>query len=235
MNIKALEEDRNVKRYNPNKHKLRGHWRVTRKLDGVQAIYYDKGKPPVSRAGKRLYNLPQMPVGKYEVFLGDWNTTVSAVRTLCGKPIPKSALFQLEPIIDTRLDYIKYALINPGKETIMNYMENVVMIEGGEGLVLYGPGYETLKVKPKFSLDVPVIGMTEGTGKNIGKMGALITPKGKVGSGYTEEERDWWWNVLLSEDSFVIEVECDGLTKNGQFLHPRYVRLRPDKRVEDCD
>ena len=53
--------------------------KVSLKIDGVQAIRENDGW--LSRQGKPLYNLPDMPDGTYEVFLGSWEASVSAART----------------------------------------------------------------------------------------------------------------------------------------------------------
>jgi DNA ligase-1 len=47
-------------------------------------------------------------------------------------------------------------------------------------------------------LDLEVVGLEEGTGRNQGKLGAAIVEhkgyKVNVGSGFTDEEREKYWN-----------------------------------------
>lgn len=79
-----------------------------------------------------------------------------------------------------------------------------VLEENFEGLVLRLNG--AVKVKPIHTLDLAVIAMMEGTGRHAGRMGALVTAfrdpagrfvyAGKVGTGFTDEEREWWWHSL---------------------------------------
>ena len=61
-------------------------------------------------------------------------------------------------------------------------------------------------------------------------MGALITEMGKVGTGFTDINREWWADPCRDLPvPYIIEVECMGLTKNGKFRHPRFKRIRWDK------
>jgi ATP-dependent DNA ligase len=81
---------------------------------------------------------------------------------------------------------------------------------------------------------VTVTEIIEGTGKHKGRMGALMTPMGKVGTGFTDQERKEWWGrkALLGNHptlAWLIEVECMQLTPDGKFRHPRFLRIRYDK------
>lgn len=234
-----------MKLYDPLKTKLKhGIWEITLKIDGVQAQY--RSGVPTSRNGKPLYNLPSMKDGDYEVFLGDFKSSISACRTHEGKKIPSTNLYRLEPEIDTRLKFDK--IINPTPEKIMELMQ-AALERGFEGLVLRGPNGERLKVKDKDNYDVVVIGVIEGTGKFQGMMGALITPMGKVGTGFSNADRQKFWELRDYIEGchncakkkatcrcphgpnyqMTIEVECMELTPDGKFRHPRFVRIREDK------
>ena len=83
--------------------------------------------------------------------------------------------------------------------------------------------------------------MEEGTGRNIGRLGALVcagTDDGKditvnVGSGFSDSDRD----ILYSDRNLVIgrtvEILCDVITQNQDGTYslrfPRFVRFRDDK------
>jgi hypothetical protein len=205
---------------------LKGLWLFTRKLDGVRMLRDDQGNP-VSRAGKPLHNLQEIPahITDAEIFVDNWETSVSLVRTHEGKAVPASAAYSIEPLDDR---FILYFLDNPQQHFIESELV-CALLRGDEGLVLY-QGEKALKVKPKETYDVPVTGSTKGKGKYEGLIGALITPRGKV-SGMTDAQRKQFSEKLPE----VIEAECMGLTKNGKFRHPRFVRERFDKAVEDCN
>lgn len=233
--------------YNPTKHRLEGEWLITAKIDGVQAIYSAANPFPTSRAGKRLYNLPPMPLGVYEVFLGSWSETIETVRASKSKRevVPVEKLYRLEPKVDSRLEIRRMHLgfpISARHKFVMNEFSTALK-KGYEGLVLHGPNGERLKVKNKETYDVKVLQILEGKGKHKGRMGALVTEMGKVGTGFSDDERRHWWKAqghltgcadgpgceMCLKLLPIIEVECMELTEDGKFRHPRFVRLREDK------
>jgi DNA ligase-1 len=79
-----------------------------------------------------------------------------------------------------------------------------------------------LKQKPYIEVSLAVIGVEEGTGKNIGRLGALIvegTDDGKlirtnVGSGLTDHDRITYWNNADSIIGNIVEVRADAVTQN---------------------
>jgi DNA ligase-1 len=106
---------------------------------------------------------------------------------------------------------------------------NAKAIAGGyEGIMLKDPnaGYECkrsvawLKLKPFIEVSLTVVATEEGTGRNVGKMGALVcegVDDGKairvnVGSGFTDEQRDEFWSCKV--DGHVVEVRADAVTQN---------------------
>jgi DNA ligase-1 len=106
---------------------------------------------------------------------------------------------------------------------------NAKAVAGGyEGIMIKDPlaGYECkrsvawLKLKPFIEVSLTVVTTEEGTGKNVGKMGALVCEgidDGKairvnVGSGFTDEQRDDFWNCRV--DGQVVEVRADAVTQN---------------------
>ena len=196
---------------------LKGDWLVTRKLVGVRALRSPNGYE--SRQGKPLYNLDSVEGDDIEVFLGSWEATVSAVRTHVGKAIPQDACYSLDPV-DARL--IVKTLSNPSSEDVLACL-NDALIRGDEGVVLR-QDQKWYKVKPYETYDVPVLGITPGKGKHLGKIGAFITPMGNVGTGLTDQQR-----TELLDYRGVIEVFCMSLTPAGKFRHPRFERIREDK------
>ena len=122
---------------------------------------------------------------------------------------------------------------------------NAKAIAGGyEGIMLKDPlaPYECkrsvawLKLKPFIEVSLTVVATEEGTGKNIGKMGALVcegVDDGKairvnVGSGFTDEQRDEFWSCRV--DGQVVEVRADAVTQNQDGTYslrfPRFKAFR---------
>ena len=56
-------------------------------------------------------------------------------------------------------------------------------------------------------------------------MGALETALGKVGTGFTDAERD---RIDESYIGRMIEVGCWELTEDAKFKQPRFLRFRDD-------
>lgn len=124
---------------------------------------------------------------------------------------------------------------------------NASAIAGGyEGIMLKDPGalYELkrshawLKVKPVITVDLEVKALEEGTGKNEGRLGALVcegTDNGRtirvnVGSGFSDEQRDQFWLDANSVTGELVEVMADAVTQNQDGSYslrfPRFVRFR---------
>lgn len=204
---------------------LTGLWTVTLKIDGVRAINTPEGI--VSRKGKPLYNIPQFEGDQAEIFCGSFKETIEITRssTSVKRVVEQSEIFHLLPLTDSRLIIARTE--NPTAVFIKEQFELAVKA-GHEGLILFNQDRtKYLKVKPNETFDVTVTKVIEGSGKYVGKMGALMTDMGKVGTGFTDKERQ----DLFSEDTVgqTIEVECMQLTEDGKFRHPRFVRIREDK------
>ena len=214
------------KLYNPDKTKLPGTWHVTRKLDGVRMLRDDNGKP-VSRNGKPLYNLNQVPhsIIDAEIFCGSWEASVSAVRTHSHSPltaVKSSDVYSLDPV-DSRLHIDP--VVDPTVQQVYAYMGDA-LARGDEGLVLWNEDYsKAYKVKNTETYDVPVLGCIEGEGKYVGMLGAFVTEMGNVGTGLSDSQRREFW----AKPPLTIEVECMELTPDGKFRHPRFKRERFDK------
>ena len=124
---------------------------------------------------------------------------------------------------------------------------NARAIEGGyEGIMIKDPeaGYECkrsvawLKLKPFIEVSLTVVDTEEGTGKNVGKLGALVCEgddDGKrinvnVGSGFTDAERDIFWNSRSSVLGHIAEVRADAITQNQDGTYslrfPRFKTFR---------
>ena len=104
-------------------------------------------------------------------------------------------------------------------------------IEGGyEGIMIKDPEapYECrrstawLKQKPYIEVSLTVIGVEEGTGRNAGKLGALIVEgeddgkliRTNVGSGLTDADRAVYWDNADTIIGNIVEVRADAVTQN---------------------
>lgn len=79
-----------------------------------------------------------------------------------------------------------------------------------------------LKLKPFIEVSLEVINVEEGTGRNEGKLGALVCKgidDGKeicvnVGSGFSDDERDAYWKDKEGLIEMIAEVRADAVTQN---------------------
>ncbi len=212
---------------NWNGKDLKGVYVVSLKIDGVHAIFSEDGV--LSRHGKPLYNLDHLGIteGNYEVYVNrNFKQSIQAVRTKTLKDdtprVTMDDMYRLD-VLDDGLHIGSW--VDPSIETIKANLEYANQ-RGYEGLILQKKGSDKrIKVKPKETYDVNVIDIQAGKGKHEGRMGAVITPRGKVGTGFTDADRE--------EDCVIgdmIEVECMGIFPDtGKFRHPRFIRRRLDK------
>jgi DNA ligase-1 len=103
-----------------------------------------------------------------------------------------------------------------------------------------------LKQKPFIEVSLAVVAIEEGTGKNQGRMGALICEgedDGKaiavnVGSGFTDDQRIEFWTNKESLVGQIVEVRADAATisqdseSTWSLRFPRFLRFRGFKAGE---
>ena len=132
-----------------------------------------------------------------------------------------------------------------GHDVMRRYAEDAVAL-GFEGIMIkdLGAPYECrrstfwMKWKPTITVDLAIVGFEEGTGRNAGRLGAIICEgedNGKliqvnVGSGLSDSDRDSFWSTRDSLVDNIIEVEADAVTQNQDGSYslrfPRFVRFR---------
>jgi len=97
-----------------------------------------------------------------------------------------------------------------------------------------------LKVKPFIEVSLKVVDVEEGTGRNVGKLGALVVEgtdmdkfiKTNVGSGLTDEDRETFWEAKAKLIGQIVEVRADAITQNQEttdewsLRFPRFLRFR---------
>jgi DNA ligase 1 len=158
---------------------------------------------------------------------------------LARERIQNSDLVQIMPGIEVDLDTAE-------GHDIMRRFAQASVAEGYEGIMIkrLDAPYECkrssfwMKWKPTITVDLNIVGFEEGTGRNQGRLGAIICEgedngrriRVNVGSGFSDSDRDQYWmarNLLLDH---LVEVEADAVTQNQDGSYslrfPRFLRFR---------
>lgn len=132
---------------------------------------------------------------------------------------------------------------------VMNTLDKFTA-NGSEGIMLnLDEPYEfkrtenLIKVKKMYTQDLRVIDIEEGSGQNRGKLGNVIVDyKGYrvgVGSGFSKEQREYFWQHPEEIVGKIVEVKAfeETTNKNGtkSLRFPVFQRIRKDKDVESYD
>ena len=144
---------------------------------------------------------------------------------------------QIEVNLDEMVGEVQFRAYN--KEAIEAGFEGI-MIKDPNAMYECKRSASWLKMKPFIEVSLTVTAVEEGTGKNEGKLGALICEgedDGKViqvnvGSGFTDDQRAEYWadkDTMLGQ---IVEVRADAATRSQDsedvysLRFPRFLRFR---------
>jgi DNA ligase 1 len=180
-----------------------------------------------------------------------------AGKSIMGQRRRTNLLRSMEALFNTvgHIDVIPQ--IEVDLETAVGRIEykdyNKQMVEGGfEGIMIKDPdaAYVAkrdaawLKQKPFIEVSLEIVDVEEGTGRNEGKLGALVcsgqddgkTITVNVGSGFSDSDRDEFWHSRSDIIGQVVEVRADAVTQNQDGSYslrfPRFLRFRGFKKGE---
>lgn len=142
---------------------------------------------------------------------------------------------QREFDLDVFTDEIEFKDYN--REMVAAGFEGI-MIKSVDGKWVGKRSTDWLKQKPFIEVSLEIVDVEEGTGRNVGRLGAVIcrgTDDGReilvnVGSGFTDRDRREYWDARDTLRGQIVEVRADAVTQNqdGTFSlrFPRFMRFR---------
>jgi DNA ligase-1 len=163
------------------------------------------------------------------VMLAEWYATVQDA-------LPNVTVLNHEAIdLDTEAGQNRFREIN-----------QQAVAGGYEGIMIKDPNapYECkrttawLKLKPFIEVSLAVVDFEEGTGRNQGRLGAIICEgeddgrriRVNVGSGFSDANRDDYWLARKKIMGTIAEVRADAVTQNQDGSYslrfPRFLRFR---------
>lgn len=169
-------------------------------------------------------------------FLKNWNGIWED--SGCIRLVPQKEV-DLETF-EGRMDFQEFnkACLDAGKEGIM--------IKDVDALYECKRSASWLKQKPFIEVSLTVTAVEEGTGRNVGKLGALVcegVDNGKrivvnVGSGFSDDQRNEYWVDKETMVGQVVEVRADAATRSQDsediwsLRFPRFLRFRGFRKGE---
>jgi DNA ligase-1 len=144
------------------------------------------------------------------------------------------------------MDGINVDLDTAEGHDIMNRYAQDAVANGFEGIMIkdLSAPYECkrssfwMKWKPTITVDLTIVGFEEGTGRNEGRLGAIIYEgvdnerniRVNVGTGYSDSDRDEFWAARDQLLGVIGEIEADAVTQNQDGSYslrfPRHKRFR---------
>ncbi len=137
-----------------------------------------------------------------------------------------------------KIKLIEKKLINLNSSeglSIFKNFNNDSIIQGYEGIMIKDSEsfYECkrsttwLKLKPVIEISLQVKGVEEGTGRNSGKLGAIIAEgvdndkffRLNIGSGFSDEQRESFWKDKDKLIGQIVEIKADSISKSQDSEH----------------
>lgn len=204
-------------------------------------------KENVETDDARLFLFDLIPL---KDFLAGYNSTSQYERSLRLKELVCAVKSVVHPFHNIKA--LEQEFVDLGTQSgqeIFKQMNRVAIAEGYEGLMLKDPEapYECkrstswLKLKPFIEVSLTIKAFEEGTGKNVGSLGAMLCEgeeDGKllrvsVGGGFSEAQRLDFWLKREELVNHVVEIRADAITKNQDekneyysMRFPRFLRFR---------
>lgn len=180
-----------------------------------------------------LLPLSEFKSGKSKLGQSDRSKLLNEMNTIFSKIGGIGVIPQVEVDLNTEVGQKKFTEFN--RQAIADGYEGI-MIKDVHAVYECKRSASWLKQKPFIEVSLTVVETEEGTGRNAGKMGALVCEgvednkqiRVNVGSGFSDLQREEFWDCRV--DGHVVEVRADAITQNQDGSYslrfPRFVRFR---------
>ena len=205
-------------------------------------------KNSVQNTDAQLFLFDLLPLEDFKkgIYRKSYNFRINQLKKIYQKFLQKSSIINLIDSVKVDLDTAS------GTESFKNFNKDSI-INGYEGIMIKDPEsfYECkrsttwLKSKPFIEISLEVKDYEEGTGRNKGKLGAIIAEgmdeeknfKTNVGSGFTDLQREEFWEEKESLIGQIIEIRADSISKsqdgkNWSLRFPRFKSFRGFEKKE---
>jgi DNA ligase-1 len=182
-----------------------------------------------------------LPLSAFET--GEWEYTQEQRSAMLRQwyeiqreQLPNIRVLEQELVdLDTEEGQARYKEIN--KQAIDGGYEGI-MIKDLDAPYQCKRSHAWLKLKPFIEVSLEVIDVEEGTGRNQGRLGAIVcggqddgkTIRVNVGSGFSDDNRSEFWVARDDLIGQLVEVRADAITKNQDGTYslrfPRFLHFR---------
>lgn len=197
-------------------------------------------KSDVDSEDARLMVFDMLPLSEFqrgESTLGQRrrSNAVRAMKTIFDRVGYLDIIPQTEVDLDSYVGELEFKEYN--KEAIDAGFEGI-MIKDIDALYECKRSVSWLKMKPFIEVSLEITNVEEGTGKNVGRLGALVcsgVDEGRdirvnVGSGLSDADRTEFWANRNNLSGQIVEVRADAITQNQDSTYslrfPRFLRFR---------
>lgn len=229
-------------------------------FDGELMVIDSEGKFMDRKTGNGIANkavkgtISQKEAAQVHIVLYDLIDNLDAWRKGVHKIAYRDRVTMLSDIIKNNSKFWLKASLVDGK--LVSYPHeaeayfNEVFAKGEEGIILKNlnsvwedkRSKGLIKFKGELEADMKVVGWEEGTGKNVGRLGALVIEsedgviQTNVGTGFSDEQRASFTpeNIIGKIVSVIYNarIKSKGDAKERLFL-PRFIEVREDKDKAD--
>ena len=150
---------------------------------------------------------------------------------------------QIEVDLDSAVGELQFKQYN--KDAIESGFEGI-MIKDVDAEYVCKRHVSWLKQKPFIEVSLTIVGVEEGTGKNVGRLGNLICAgvddgvsiKVSVGGGFSDNQRKEFWDMRDEALDQLVEIRADAVTQSQDqedtfsLRFPRFLRFRGFEKGE---